>query len=201
MFLPIILLGRFGWAGFWAFAIPNLIGCVGFGYLFTAEQSRRFATVHIGPIRWFSLATIAFQIFFVGWSTGSFVLAAPHSDRRSNRLARVRHPTSWPGPSSARFSLGRRALPLFRRVGDLFWRWLATIIAATSGDAVRDHLQPGRWLSGCRGTDRCRPRGGNRALDGHGIPGLSDPRRDLPSSPPAVPQPTFIPRSSASSSP
>ncbi|MDA0295513.1 MAG: hypothetical protein O3A31_05995, partial [Planctomycetota bacterium] len=63
MFLPIILLGRFGWAGFWAFAIPNLIGCVAFGYLFTPERSRRFATAHAGPIRWFSIATIAFQIF------------------------------------------------------------------------------------------------------------------------------------------
>ena len=46
MFLPVILLGRFGWAGFLAFAIPNLIGCVGFGYVFDADRSRRFATSH-----------------------------------------------------------------------------------------------------------------------------------------------------------
>ena len=132
MFLPIILLGRFGWAGFWAFAIPNLIGCVGFGYLFTAEQSRRFATVHIGPIRWFSLATIAFQIFFVGWSTGSFVLAAPiPTDAESAGAGAASDLLAWP-VLGAILTWTAGAAALSAR-GDLFWRWLATIIAATSG--------------------------------------------------------------------
>ncbi|MEC8319986.1 MAG: hypothetical protein VX012_01160, partial [Planctomycetota bacterium] len=71
MFLPIILLARFGWPGFWAFLIPNVLGCAAFGYIFDAESSRRFATDHARAIRWFAAATIAFQVFFLGWSSGT----------------------------------------------------------------------------------------------------------------------------------
>jgi hypothetical protein len=132
MFLPIILLGRFGWAGFWAFAIPNLIGCVAFGYVFTPERSRRFANAHVRPIRWFSLATIAFQIFFIGWSTGSFVftpqLAGDPDPTGAGAAADL---LAWP-VLGAILTWTAGAAALSAR-GDLFWRWLATLIAGASG--------------------------------------------------------------------
>ena len=132
MFLPIILLGRFGWAGFWAFAIPNLIGCVAFGYLFTPERSRRFATAHAGPIRWFSIATIAFQIFFVGWSTGSFVFAPQLAgDPDPAGTGAAADLLAWP-VLGAILTWTAGAAALSAR-GDLFWRWLATLVAAASG--------------------------------------------------------------------
>ena len=33
MYLPVILLRRFGWLGFLAFAVPNVLGCAAFGYV------------------------------------------------------------------------------------------------------------------------------------------------------------------------
>lgn len=132
MFLPIILLGRFGWTGFWAFAIPNLIGCVAFGYYFTAERSRHFATAHAGPIRAFSLVTIAFQIFFVGWSTGSFVFATELAgDPDPSGTGAAGDFLAWPVLGAIlTWTAGAAALSVR---GDLFWRWLATLIAAASG--------------------------------------------------------------------
>ncbi|NCF38745.1 MAG: hypothetical protein GWP75_01345, partial [Planctomycetia bacterium] len=97
MFLPVILLGRFGWAGFLAFAIPNLIGCVGFGYVFDADRSRRFATAHPLAIRWFSLATIAFQIFFIGWTSSMFIFAPDAASEADPAAAGVaRDVLTWP---------------------------------------------------------------------------------------------------------
>ena len=43
MYLPVPLLREYGWAGFLAFAIPNLVGCTVFGYLVSRERSRESA--------------------------------------------------------------------------------------------------------------------------------------------------------------
>lgn len=69
MFLPILLLRWWGWPGFFAFAVPNVLGCALFGYVLTPASSRgvceRFGT----PLRWFAWATIAYQAWFIQWAT------------------------------------------------------------------------------------------------------------------------------------
>jgi hypothetical protein len=68
MFLPAIMLHRFGWPGFLVFAIPNVLGCVGLGYVVRSrEQSQRILTEHAAAVRWFSVVTIAFQLFFAAF--------------------------------------------------------------------------------------------------------------------------------------
>ena len=122
MFLPIILLDRFGVWGFWAFAIPNVLGCAAFGYVFNAESSRRFARQHLDAIRWFGLATIAFQVFFLGWSSGTFIYgpeAAMAGD--AAMVGTMTDSMVWPVLGTMlTWSVG--AVALASR-GDSFWRW------------------------------------------------------------------------------
>ncbi len=133
MFLPTILLARFGWAGFWAFLIPNVLGCAGFGYLFDATSSRRFATRHAVAIRWFSLATISFQVFFIGWASGAFVYA-PNLEATADDpgvASAMGDTLAWPvlGTiltwTACAIALGARS--------DRFWRWFAAVVAIVSG--------------------------------------------------------------------
>ncbi len=134
MFLPTILLARFGWAGFWAFLIPNVLGCAGFGYFFGRDASRRFATRHAAAIRWFSLATISFQVFFIGWACDAFVfaptVAAETAIEDAGIAGAVGDTLTWPvlGTiltwTAAAVALGARS--------DRFWRWFATAAAVTS---------------------------------------------------------------------
>ncbi len=132
MFLPVILLGRFGWTGFLAFAIPNLIGCVGFGYVFDADRSRRFTTSHPLAVRWFSLATIAFQVFFIGWTTGVFVFAPDAAAAPDPATAGVaRDVLIWPVLGVILTWTAGAAAVSAR--GDLFWRWFAFLAAIASG--------------------------------------------------------------------
>ncbi len=67
MYLPIILIRHWGWPGFWVFAIPNVLGCAGFGYLLSKERSERLCAEHAPAMTLFSAVTVAFQIFFVAW--------------------------------------------------------------------------------------------------------------------------------------
>lgn len=67
MFLPFILLEQFGWPGFLAFLIPNVVGCALFGYLLTPAR-QQFVRDRCGALcLWFSLATLLYQAFFAGW--------------------------------------------------------------------------------------------------------------------------------------
>ena len=71
MWLPSIMLFRYGWPGFWVFAIPNVLGCAIMGYLLRSrEASTRMVAAHRGPMRWFSVATIAYQLFFLSYIFG-----------------------------------------------------------------------------------------------------------------------------------
>lgn len=82
MWLPIVLLGMYGWSGFWLFAIPNVIGCAVMGYLIRSpEQSRKLVDTHRGPMRWFSVATIGYQLFFLAFIFGTqgWMLGMPDS--------------------------------------------------------------------------------------------------------------------------
>lgn len=71
MWLPLVLMTQYGWPGFWLFAIPNVLGCAGMGYLIRSrQQSERLVVLHRGPMRWFSVATIAYQLFFLAFIFG-----------------------------------------------------------------------------------------------------------------------------------
>jgi hypothetical protein len=66
MFLPRLLIERFGWPGFIAFAVPNIVGVVAFGYVVgSAARSRRLIEEHGRAMRWFSIVTIAYHVFFL----------------------------------------------------------------------------------------------------------------------------------------
>ncbi len=132
MFLPIILLDRFGWAGFWAFAIPNVIGCAGFGYVFSRESSQRFAQDHLEAIRWFGLATIAFQIFFLGWSSGLFLFSPTIDPDASPAVqAAIEQTQAW--PIAATMLTWTAAALALARFGDRVWRWFGLATAIGSG--------------------------------------------------------------------
>lgn len=68
MYLPILLLRDYGWAGFLVFAIPNVIGCTAFGYVLKSrETSRRLVSQHASAGVWFSCITIAYHMFFAAF--------------------------------------------------------------------------------------------------------------------------------------
>lgn len=73
MYLPVPLLREFGWAGFLVFAIPNVVGCAAFGYVFSEERSRRFVARFPKLLTAFSTITVAYHAFFVGF-VGSALL-------------------------------------------------------------------------------------------------------------------------------
>jgi hypothetical protein len=74
MYLPIIMLRHWGWPGFWVFAIPNVLGCAGFGYLCSKAKSEALCRDHAGAMVAFSAVTVAYQLFFAGFVGGAYVL-------------------------------------------------------------------------------------------------------------------------------
>lgn len=70
MYLPIILLERYGWTGFLVFAVPNVLGCAAFGYIVrTRRRSESMITRHRPVMIAFSLVMIAYHLFFIGMLT------------------------------------------------------------------------------------------------------------------------------------
>ena len=66
LFLPIVLLHRYGWPGLLLFAVPNLIGCVAFGYVVaTPDRSRRMVERYRGAMKVFVAVTISFHALFL----------------------------------------------------------------------------------------------------------------------------------------
>jgi hypothetical protein len=70
MFAPILIGSLMGWPGILAFAVPNILGCALFGYLRSADQSRRETRDHALAMSVFATATVAYQVFFAGWLWG-----------------------------------------------------------------------------------------------------------------------------------
>lgn len=71
MYLPVILCREFGWAGWAAFAVPNVVGAAAMGLaLRRAGASEAFLEGHARAASLFSAATIAFQAFFITWVCG-----------------------------------------------------------------------------------------------------------------------------------
>jgi hypothetical protein len=65
MFLPALMIDRFGWPGFVVFAIPNVIGCAGFGYVLRRRgRSRAMRRTHSLAMTVFSLIAIGYHMLF-----------------------------------------------------------------------------------------------------------------------------------------
>src|SRR3954469_1337029 len=68
MFLPVLLVREYGVWAWVIFAIPNCIGAAAMGWTRrTPTQSRDMVVAHAAACRVFSLVTIAFHVFVVGW--------------------------------------------------------------------------------------------------------------------------------------
>ncbi|MCP3903852.1 MAG: hypothetical protein GY715_09475 [Planctomycetes bacterium] len=78
MYLPRIMLDRFGPAGFLVFAIPNIVGCAGFGYVLATRRSSVAMVERHGPAMVvFSLAAVAFHVFFLAYLGSELWAEAP----------------------------------------------------------------------------------------------------------------------------
>ena len=76
MYMPFILLRLWGWPGFWAFLIPNVLGCAAFGFVLDGQRSRALAAKLGWMCALFSAVTVAYQCYFAGWAAGWLALAA-----------------------------------------------------------------------------------------------------------------------------
>ncbi len=76
MFLPALLMRDMGWAGYWIFAIPNVVGAAAMGWtLKSRSSSTDFVQTHAQAIWWFSAVTLAFHFFWILWLS-SFIQEA-----------------------------------------------------------------------------------------------------------------------------
>jgi hypothetical protein len=76
MYLPVILLHRFGWPGLLAFAIPNVLGCAAFGYVLSRRRGAELRQRHRGAIIAFSVVTVAYHLYFAAWAAETLGLVA-----------------------------------------------------------------------------------------------------------------------------
>ncbi len=68
MFLPVILMRDYGPLSWLMFAVPNVIGAAGMGYLIKRqEDSLEIVNRNKLACTTFSIVTILFQIYFLGW--------------------------------------------------------------------------------------------------------------------------------------
>jgi len=67
MFLPVLIARDFGPLGFWAFALPNVIGAAAMGWILSRRSSQELVDAHRPAATAFSLVTIAFHMMFVAW--------------------------------------------------------------------------------------------------------------------------------------
>ncbi len=68
MYLPVLLVRDFGIWGWIVFAFPNVLGAAAMGsVLANAGRSRKLLDQHLHAAAAFSIVTIAFHVFFIGW--------------------------------------------------------------------------------------------------------------------------------------
>lgn len=68
MFLPVILIRDYGPLSWLMFAVPNVIGAAGMGYILKREEaSIEIVNKNKLACTTFSIVTILFQIYFLGW--------------------------------------------------------------------------------------------------------------------------------------
>lgn len=130
MYLPFIMFRLWGWTGFLAFMVPNVIGCAGFGFVLDRDRSRALVERLGWTCSLFSAITIAYQAWFAGWAAQAFVVADP--------AMRTVVATGIP---IALLVLG---LALAAR-GDAFWRTAGTAVTIASPLVL---LLPGGFAAG-----------------------------------------------------
>ena len=63
MYLPVLLIRDFGWAGWLAFAVPNVLGAAAMGWILRSPAAAmRLAGEHPQAVRLFSTVTVSFQV-------------------------------------------------------------------------------------------------------------------------------------------
>jgi hypothetical protein len=68
LYLPALMVERWGWPGFIAFAVPNVLGCAAFGYVVKSrDRSEAMVARHGKAMTWFSVITVAYHVFFIAW--------------------------------------------------------------------------------------------------------------------------------------
>lgn len=68
MFLPVLLVRDLGPGAFVVFAVPNVIGAAGMGWVLSRDgMSEAWVERHRDACRAFSIVTILFHVFFAGW--------------------------------------------------------------------------------------------------------------------------------------
>jgi hypothetical protein len=111
MFLPVLLVRDLGFWGWVVFAVPNVIGAAAMGWVLpNADSSRHLADQHREACVWFSIVTIAFHVFFIGWMVQQLIGPAGVA------LAAIAAALTW-------------AISRWRRNGD---RWCATVLLLIS---------------------------------------------------------------------
>ncbi|MEO1235897.1 MAG: hypothetical protein AAFX76_03815, partial [Planctomycetota bacterium] len=76
MLLPVMLVRDLGVAGWWVFAVPNVVGAAAMGFVLgTPEAARRVAERHSKALSWFAAVTIVYQVYVVCWLFGGVWLA------------------------------------------------------------------------------------------------------------------------------
>lgn len=79
MLLPVLMVREFGFLGWVVFAVPNVVGAAGLGWVLSKPGAvERIVARHAMACQAFSAVTIAFHCFFIGWL--------------------VRGMVGWPGP-------------------------------------------------------------------------------------------------------
>jgi hypothetical protein len=74
MFLPVLLVRDFGDAGWLVFAAPNVVGAAAMGWVLRRrETAQQIAESHRAAAGAFSVVTILFHVFFVGWIVRALV--------------------------------------------------------------------------------------------------------------------------------
>ncbi|HEX4125269.1 MAG TPA: hypothetical protein VHY37_11125 [Tepidisphaeraceae bacterium] len=63
-----LLIRDYGVAGWWAFAIPNVVGAAALAWVIRSKgHSEQLVQAHRPAIRLFSIVTLAFHVFFIRW--------------------------------------------------------------------------------------------------------------------------------------
>jgi hypothetical protein len=131
MYLPFVMLRLWGWPGFWAFFVPNVLGCAAFGFVLDARRSRGLVARLGWACALFGAVTIAYQCWFAGWiAQGLGTVDAAGAGAES--------PVGAPGAmrtvlaTAAPLALLAGALFLALR-GDAFWRTAGTAVTLLSG--------------------------------------------------------------------
>ena len=130
MYLPFMMLRLWGWPGFWAFFVPNVLGCAAFGFVLDGQRSRALAARLGWMCALFSAVTVAYQCYFAGWAAQYFLVG---SNLSSETLAPgALNTIAATGTPIAFIVIGL----LLALRGNAFWRTAGTAVTLLSALVV-----------------------------------------------------------------